>query len=67
MTRQTLTRPPADTDAAAAAAARFAASAPADVRVTTLETPVGPLLAAVTDRGLAALSYEDWTGGATRS
>ena len=51
---------PAD---AAAAAARFAATAPADVRYAVLDSPVGTLVAARTPRGLACLSYEDHDGG----
>ena len=51
---------PAD---AAAAAARFAAHAPADVVYAVLDSPVGALVAATTDRGLACLSYEDHHGG----
>jgi methylated-DNA-[protein]-cysteine S-methyltransferase len=51
---------PAD---AAAAAARFAATAPADVSYARVDSPVGTLVAATTDRGLACLSYEDHDGG----
>ena len=51
---------PAD---AAAAAARFAATAPADVTYTVIESPVGRLMAAATSRGLARLAYEDLDGG----
>jgi methylated-DNA-[protein]-cysteine S-methyltransferase len=51
---------PAD---AAAAAARFAASAPADVSYALVDSPVGTLVAASTARGLACLSYEDHHGG----
>jgi methylated-DNA-[protein]-cysteine S-methyltransferase len=51
---------PAD---AAAAAARFAASAPADVSYALLDSPVGTLVAASTARGLACLSYSDHEGG----
>jgi methylated-DNA-[protein]-cysteine S-methyltransferase len=51
---------PAD---AAAAAARFAATAPADVSYALVDSPVGTLLAARTERGLACLSYEDHDGG----
>lgn len=62
MTRLT---PPRDRDGAAdRAAARFAATAPADVRITELDTPVGRVLAARTDRGLARLAYLDTHGGA---
>jgi len=51
---------PAD---AAAAAARFAATAPADVSYALVDSPVGTLVAASTERGLACLSYEDHHGG----
>jgi methylated-DNA-[protein]-cysteine S-methyltransferase len=56
--------PPAfDPAAAAAAAARFAATAPADVSYALVDSPVGTLVAARTERGLACLSYEDHDGG----
>jgi methylated-DNA-[protein]-cysteine S-methyltransferase len=56
--------PPAfDPADAAAAAARFAATAPADVSYALVDSPVGPLLAATTPRGLACLSYSDHDGG----
>ena len=51
---------PAD---AAAAAARFAATADADVSYARVDSPVGTLVAARTERGLACLSYEDHHGG----
>jgi methylated-DNA-[protein]-cysteine S-methyltransferase len=51
---------PAD---AAAAAARFAATAPADVSYALVDSPVGTLVAASTERGLACLSYADHHGG----
>ena len=51
---------PAD---AAAAAARFVASAEPDVSYALLDSPVGTLVAARTERGLACLSYEDHDGG----
>jgi methylated-DNA-[protein]-cysteine S-methyltransferase len=51
---------PAD---AAAAAARFAAAAPADVSYALVDSPVGTLVAARTEHGLACLSYEDHDGG----
>lgn len=63
MTRAPLTPPPPDREAAAAAAARFARTAPADVRFAELDTPLGRLLAATTDTGLVAISYEDGEGG----
>jgi methylated-DNA-[protein]-cysteine S-methyltransferase len=56
--------PPAfDPADAAAAAARFAATAPADVSYTLVASPLGTLVAAATERGLACLSYEDHHGG----
>ena len=51
---------PAD---AAAAAARFAATAPADVTYALVDSPIGTLVAASTAHGLACLSYEDHEGG----
>ena len=51
---------PAD---AAAAAARFAATAPADVSYARVDSPVGTLVAARTEHGLACLTYEDYHGG----
>ncbi len=58
-----LPTPPLDPQAAAAAAARFAAEAPADVRYAELDTPVGRVVAVMTRKGLARLDYEDWFGG----
>ena len=56
--------PPAfDPADAAAAAARFAVTAPADVTYALVDSPVGTLLAAATERGLACLSYSDHDGG----
>jgi methylated-DNA-[protein]-cysteine S-methyltransferase len=56
--------PPAfDPAEAAAAARRFAASAPADITYAVLDSPIGALVAATTERGLACLSYEDHHGG----
>jgi methylated-DNA-[protein]-cysteine S-methyltransferase len=56
--------PPAfDPADAAAAAARFAATAPADVTYALVDSPVGTLLAARTQSGLACLSYSDHDGG----
>ena len=63
MTPAPLTTPAADPAAAAAAAERFAAGAPADVRYGTLDTPVGTVVAAVTARGLVRLAYDDFEGG----
>ena len=51
---------PAD---AAAAAARFVASVEPDVSYALLDSPVGTLIAARTERGLACLSYSDHAGG----
>lgn len=48
---------------AADAAARFAAIAPADVEYALVDSPVGTLVAARTERGLARLAYEDENGG----
>jgi methylated-DNA-[protein]-cysteine S-methyltransferase len=56
----TLTPPTADP---AAALARFAATAPADVAYAHVDSPIGTLLAAQTERGLACLAYEDLHGG----
>jgi methylated-DNA-[protein]-cysteine S-methyltransferase len=56
-----LTPPTADP---AAALARFAATAPADVSYAVVDSPVGTLLAARTWQGLACLAYEDLHGGA---
>jgi methylated-DNA-[protein]-cysteine S-methyltransferase len=56
--------PPAfDPADAAAAAARFAATAQADVSYALVDSPVGTLVAATTQRGLACLSYSDHEGG----
>lgn len=63
MTPTTIPAPLADPADAAAAAARFAASAPADVSYALLDTPVGRLVAAATPRGLVRLAYEDRNGG----
>jgi len=58
----TLLRPPT-IEGAAEAAARFAASARADVHYAVLDGPVGRIVAARTQRGLARLAYEDHNGG----
>ena len=54
-------RAPADDDAAARAAERAAARASdeglADVTYTTVDSPIGPLLVAATDRGLVRVSF----------
>jgi methylated-DNA-[protein]-cysteine S-methyltransferase len=56
--------PPAlDPAGAAAAAARFAATAPADVSYAVVDTPVGAVLAATTPRGLVRVGYVDFDGG----
>jgi methylated-DNA-[protein]-cysteine S-methyltransferase len=64
MTEDRLAPPRFDPADAAAAAARFAATAPADVHYALVDSPVGTLVAAATPRGLATLSYEDQGGGA---
>ena len=63
MTEDRLAPPTFDPADAAAAAMRFAASAPADVHYALVDSPVGTLVAAATPRGLATLSYEDFHGG----
>jgi methylated-DNA-[protein]-cysteine S-methyltransferase len=64
MTEDRLAPPTFDPADAAAAAARFAATAPADVHYALVDSPIGTLVAAATPRGLATLSYEDQHGGA---
>ncbi|HEY7618498.1 MAG TPA: methylated-DNA--[protein]-cysteine S-methyltransferase [Solirubrobacteraceae bacterium] len=64
MTEDRLVPPTFDPADAASAAARFAATAPADVHYALVETPVGTLVAAATPRGLVTLSYADLFGGA---
>ena len=64
MTEDRLAPPTFDPADAAAAAARFAATAPADVHYALVDSPIGTLVAASTPRGLATLSYEDQFGGA---
>ena len=59
-----LPTPPDDAAGAAAAAARFAATAQPDVAYAVVDTPVGPVVAARSARGLLTLSYEDHRGGA---
>jgi methylated-DNA-[protein]-cysteine S-methyltransferase len=61
-----LAAPRIDRADVAAAAARFATGAPADVRYAVLETPAGRVVAAATARGLVRLAYEDWNGGVDR-
>jgi len=59
--------PPAfDPSDAAAAAARFAATAPADVAYAVIDSPIGRLVGARTSRGLVRLAYEDGSGGVDR-
>ncbi len=66
MTQVTPSSPITDPADAAAAAARFSAGAPADVRYALLDSPVGRLVAAATPRGLVRLAYEDLGGGVDR-
>jgi methylated-DNA-[protein]-cysteine S-methyltransferase len=63
MTEDRLAPPTFDPADAAAAARRFAASAPADVHYALVDSPIGTLVAAATPLGLATLSYEDFDGG----
>jgi len=56
-----LTPPTADPSAALA---RFAATAPADVVYALVDSPLGTLFLARTERGLVRLAYEDLHGGA---
>jgi methylated-DNA-[protein]-cysteine S-methyltransferase len=63
MTEDRLAPPTFDPAEAAAAARRFAATAPADVHYALVDSPIGTLVAAATPRGLATLSYEDFDGG----
>lgn len=59
----TLRPPTIDPAAAASAARRFTAAANPDVAYGTVDTPVGTLVAAVTEAGLVRLAYEDFNGG----
>jgi methylated-DNA-[protein]-cysteine S-methyltransferase len=63
MTEDRLAPPTFDPADAAAAATRFAATAPADVHYALVDSPLGTLVAAGTPRGLATISYEDFHGG----
>jgi methylated-DNA-[protein]-cysteine S-methyltransferase len=63
---QALPAPRIDPSDAAAAAARFGAGAPADVRYAVIDTPAGRVVAAATARGLVRLAYEDWNDGVDR-
>ena len=65
MNEDRLAPPTFDPADAAAAAARFAATAPADVHYALVDSPIGTLVAAATPRGLVTLSYEDRRGGGT--
>jgi methylated-DNA-[protein]-cysteine S-methyltransferase len=58
-----LTPPTFDPADAAAAAARFAATAPADVAYALVDSPVGRLVVARTEHGLVRIAYEDFRGG----
>jgi methylated-DNA-[protein]-cysteine S-methyltransferase len=60
------TLPPADPDAVAAATARFteAAGGVVDVAYDLVDTPVGEVVVAVTQKGLVRVAYTDWGGGA---
>jgi methylated-DNA-[protein]-cysteine S-methyltransferase len=63
MNEDRLAPPTFDPADAATAAARFAATAPADVHYALVDSPVGTLVAAATPRGLVTLSYSDQFGG----
>lgn len=63
MTDGRLAPPSFDPADAAAAAARFAADAPVDVAYAVTDSPLGTLVLAATDRGLAVVSYADFDGG----
>jgi methylated-DNA-[protein]-cysteine S-methyltransferase len=58
-----ITAPTIDDAVVAAAAARFAAEAEADVAYTHVDSPIGRLVAAATPRVLVRLAYEDFNGG----
>lgn len=66
MTEDSLAPPAVDAEAAAAAAARFAATAPADVSYAVVDSPLGTLVLAGTGRGLVRIAYEDCNGGVER-
>ena len=53
-------------DDAEAAARRFAATALADVSYAVVDSPVGTLVLAGTERGLVRVAYEDHNGGVDR-
>jgi methylated-DNA-[protein]-cysteine S-methyltransferase len=63
MTEDRLAPPTFDPADAAAAASRFAATAPADVHYALVDSPIGTLVAAATPHGLATLSYADQFDG----
>jgi methylated-DNA-[protein]-cysteine S-methyltransferase len=58
----TITTPEHDHEAAAAAAARFAATAEPDVSFAVLDLPIGRIVAAATEQGLVRIAYEDLNG-----
>ena len=55
--------PSSDRAGAAAAAARFAATAVPDVSYAVIDLPVGRVVAARTARGLVRIAYDDLNGG----
>lgn len=63
MTDDRLHPPTFDPADAAAAARRFATSAPADLHYAVVDSPIGALVAAATPHGLVTLAYEDHHGG----
>ena len=60
-----LDAPAPDAAALAAASARLlaAAASESDVVYAELDSPVGPIVAAATSKGLARLAYRDFNGG----
>ncbi len=60
-----LDAPAPDAEALAAASARLlaAAASESDVVYAELDSPVGPIVAAATSKGLARLAYRDFNGG----
>ena len=61
-----LAPPSFDRDDAAAAARAFAATAVADVSYAVVDSPIGTLVLAGTERGLVRVAYEDFNGGVDR-
>ena len=61
-----LAAPSFSRDDAAAAARHFASTAPADVSYAVVDSPVGTLVLAGTERGLIRVAYEDFNGGVDR-